>query len=135
VPDFAERHAWLCGPESFMAMVRERWQREGLAERLACEHFAAPAPPAAAPGAPVRVRATRANRSFTASGARPLLVEAEQAGLAPRHGCRIGICRTCRCRLTRGTVENLRTGERTSEPGRLIQLCVSVPRSDLELEL
>jgi ferredoxin-NADP reductase len=135
VPDFAQRHTWLCGPASFQAMVEARWQAEGLAGRLACERFSGPAPGRAVAGGPVRVHATRSGRSFTTTGERPLLVEAEQAGLSPKHGCRIGICRTCRCRLTSGTVENLRTGERSSEPGRLIQLCISAARSDLELEL
>jgi ferredoxin len=81
------------------------------------------------------VRALRSNHSFTTTGERPLLVEAEAAGLAPKHGCRMGICRSCRCRMTSGSVENLRSGEISSEPGQLIQLCVSVARSDLELEL
>lgn len=134
VPDSAERRTWLCGPASFMAMVQARWDAEGLADHLTCERFAGPVA-RRADGAPVRVRAARSNRSFMATGERPLLVDAEAAGLAPKHGCRIGICRTCRCRMKSGSVENLRTGEITSEPGRLIQLCISVARSDIELEL
>lgn len=134
VPDCADRSTWLCGPASFMEMVQARWDAEGLGDRLACEHFRAPVA-RRAPGVPVRVRATRSNRSFTTTGERPLLVEAEAAGLAPKHGCRMGICRTCRCRMTSGSVENLRTGQVTSEPGRLIQLCISAARSDIELEL
>lgn len=135
VPDAAERRTFLCGPDSFMAMVQARWQADGVADRLACERFTGPGPAARSAGAPVRVRATRSGREFTTTGERPLLVEAERAGLAPKHGCRMGICRTCRCRLTSGTVENLRTGELHAEPGQLVQLCVSVARSDLELEL
>jgi ferredoxin-NADP reductase len=134
VPDYAERSTWLCGPAPFMEMVQARWDAEDLADRLACEHFGAPVARRPA-GVPVRVRATRSNRSFITTGERPLLVEAEAAGLAPKHGCRIGICRTCRCRMTSGSVENLRTGEVTSEPNRLIQLCISSARSDIELEL
>jgi ferredoxin len=118
-----------------MAMVQARWDAEGLTDRLTCERFDGHAAGPRAAGAPVQVRATRSHRAFTTTGERPLLVEAERAGLAPKHGCRIGICRTCRCRLTSGTVENLRTGEIHAEPGQLIQLCVSVARSDLELEL
>jgi ferredoxin-NADP reductase len=135
VPDSAERHTLLCGPASFMEWVQARWDAEGLAGRLACERFGGPVSRRGAAAAPVRVRATRSSRSFTTTAERPLLVEAERAGLAPKHGCRIGICRTCRCRMTSGTVEDLRTGELHSEPGRLIQLCISAARSDLELEL
>jgi ferredoxin-NADP reductase len=134
VPDYAERSTWLCGPASFMEMVQARWDAEGLADRLACERFGAPVARRPA-GIPVRVRAARSNRSFITTGERPLLVEAEAAGLAPKHGCRVGICRTCRCRMTSGSDENLRTGQLTSEPGGLIQLCISAARSDIELDL
>jgi ferredoxin-NADP reductase len=124
VPDYAERPTWLCGSASFMEMVQARWDAEGLADGLACERFTGPVARRRAAGVPVRVRATRSGHSFTTTGERPLLVEAEAAGLRPKCGCRIGICRTCRCRMTSGTIENLRTGEVTSEPGQLIQLCI-----------
>ena len=135
VPDYAERRTLLCGPASFREMVQTRWDAEGLTDRLSCERFSGPVARRRAAGVLVQVRATRSNCSFTTTGERPLLVEAEAAGLAPKHGCRIGICRTCRCRMTSGTVENLRTGALSSEPGQLIQLCISAARSDLELEL
>lgn len=135
VPDAAERRTFLCGPPSFMAMVQARWEADGVAHRLACERFTGLAPARRLAGTPVRVHAIRSRREFTTTGERPLLVEAERAGLAPKHGCRMGICRTCRCRLVRGVAENLRTGEVHAEPGQRIQLCVSVARSDLELEL
>lgn len=135
VPDRGGRHTLLCGPPSFLEMVRARWDADGLASRLSCERFAGPVAERRATGAPIRVRALRSQRTFATTGERPLLVEAEHAGLAPKHGCRMGICRTCRCRLVSGSVENLRTGEIHAEPGQLIQLCVTAARSDLELEL
>lgn len=135
VPDRAARQTLLCGPPSFLEMVQARWDAEGLADRLACERFAGPVAARGSAGAPVQVRALRSQRTFATTGERPLLVEAERAGLAPKHGCRMGICRTCRCRLVSGSVENLRTGEIHAEPGQLIQLCVSAARTDLELEI
>ncbi len=47
----------------------------------------------------------------------------------------MGICHTCKCRKTSGTVQNLLTGEISSEPDEDIQLCMSVARSDVELDL
>lgn len=135
VPDYAERPTWLCAPTSFMEMVQARWAAAGLSDRLAWEHFTGPASAARPAGMPAQVRATRSNRSFTTTGERPLLLDAEAAGLAPKHGCRTGICHTCCCRMTSGSVENLRTGELCSESGRLIQLCISAARANLELEL
>jgi ferredoxin-NADP reductase len=133
VPDYAERASFLCGPQAFMEMVRARWEAEGLS--LASESFSGPQLRSRTPGAAVRIRATRSEQSFTAPGERALLVEAESAGLSPKFGCRMGICRTCQCRKQSGTVENLLTGEVSSEPNQLIQLCVSAARSDLELDL
>jgi ferredoxin-NADP reductase len=135
VPDYAERQSFLCGPESFMNMVRTRWAAEGLTGSLASERFSGPMLRSTAAGAAVEVRAHRSEQLFTATGQQSLLMEAETAGLSPKHGCRIGICQTCKCRKLSGTVENLLTGEISSEPNQMIQLCVSAARSDLALDL
>ena len=135
VPDYAERQTFLGGPQSFMDMVGARWQADGLGDRLASESFTGPALHNRAPGDAAEIRALRSEQSFTAPGERPLLMEAEDAGLKPKHGCRIGICQSCKCRKVSGTVENLLTGEISSEPNQMIQLCISAARSDLQLDL
>jgi len=66
---------------------------------------------------------------------RSLLEQAEQAGLSPQFGCRMGICHTCTCRKTAGTVRNLVSGEVSSAEEEDIQICVSVPAGDVELDL
>jgi hypothetical protein len=73
-------------------------------------------------------------KHFVTQGVDPLLVQAEKAGLTPKHGCRIGICRSCQCTKQSGTVENLQTGEISDTPNEAIRLCVSVARSDLSLD-
>jgi ferredoxin-NADP reductase len=134
VPDYAQRHTLLCGPAAFMAEVRAKWQRDGLAAQLSYEHFGI-APIATDASGTVEVRAARSERVFTASAAQPLLVEAEAAGLKPRHGCRIGICQSCKCRKQSGVVQNLLTGEISAEPNEMIQLCISAARSDVQLDI
>ena len=62
-----------------------------------------------------------------------LLELAEAAGLSPDYGCRLGICKTCTCRKSAGTVRNLITGEVSAEEDEEIQLCVSVPAGALEI--
>jgi hypothetical protein len=91
--------------------------------------------PATAPGTPVQVRFVASQQGFMTQGPAPLLVQAEQAGLAPKHGCRIGICRSCQCVKASGTVENLQTGEVSSAPNELIRLCITAARSDVTLDL
>jgi len=136
VPDLAQRSTWMCGPTGFMDAVSGYWQREGINAPLMREQFVGAALlPSTAPGTPVNVSLISSGASFTTWGTEPLLVQAERAGLSPKHGCRIGICRSCQCVKTSGTVENLQTGEVSSAPNELIRLCISTARSDVVLAL
>lgn len=130
VPDFAARDTFLCGPPAMMACAEKLWAGSS---RLRRERFAAPVPRAA--GASVQVSLIRSGKTLAISGQGSLLQQLEAAGERPGYGCRMGICHTCRCRKQSGTVENLLTGAVSSTPDEDIQLCISVPRSDLELGL
>lgn len=136
VPDYAERQTLLCGPAAFMQAVLGYWKQQGLEGSIACEHFTG-AFLQREPGAEVQAQIAfaRSERVIDSRGAAPLLDEAEAAGLKPKYGCRIGICHTCKCKKLSGTVENLLTGQVSSEPNEMIQLCVSAARSDLKLDL
>ncbi len=137
VPDYAERHTLLCGPQGFMATFQRHWRARGLEDHLQVEHFGVPLPSLAdiSGDAGFAARCARSERVFTTRGGAPLLVEAERAGLQPRYGCRIGICHTCQCVKRSGTVENLLTGKVSAEPGEQIQLCITRARSDLVLDI
>lgn len=65
----------------------------------------------------------------------PLLVQFEAKQLPVKRGCGIGICHQCQCIKKSGVVRNLKTGELSDNGEQLIQLCVSQPVSDLELQL
>lgn len=136
VPDLQDRSTWLCGPAPWMDAVHHLWVQQDIPSPLQSERFVAvPRLPTGEPGAPVQVHFASSAHVFTTKGTAPLLVQAEQAGLAPKHGCRIGICRSCQCVKASGTVENLQTGEISSAPNELIRLCISTARSDLTLTL
>ena len=66
---------------------------------------------------------------------RPLLDQAENAGLTPPSGCRMGICHTCTRRKHRGAVRNLTTGAVSTADEEDVQICVSAPVGDVELAL
>lgn len=136
VPDLALRATWLCGPAALMDEVHRLWDEDGYASPLHSERFAAPPlHVATAPDEAVMVRLAASGRQFTARGGEPLLLQAERAGLALKHGCRIGICHSCQCIKTRGSVQNLQTGAVSTAPDELIRLCVSAAHSDLMLDL
>ena len=138
-PDWADRTAFACGPDGLLDAARRHWAGAGRADRLHVEAFgpAIPAVPAA-PGSPAGTshRATFApsGRAAEAEASPPLLAVAEAAGLAPRSGCRMGICHTCSVPLRSGRARDLRTGVLVPE-GRNVQLCVSAAATDVVLEL
>lgn len=105
-----------CGPESFLAQTpHARVERF----RPVLEHRGA--------GGLV----TLGEKTFHADG--PILLAAEAAGLAPKHGCRMGICHTCDATLNSGCVRDLRTGQLIDEPGARIQICVCAAAGDVEV--
>jgi ferredoxin len=68
-------------------------------------------------------------------GCTNLLRVAEDAGLNPPHGCRMGICHGCNTTLVSGCVRDSRTGTLIAEPGDTVQVCVCTAVGDVELAL
>jgi stearoyl-CoA 9-desaturase NADPH oxidoreductase len=134
IPAFEDRHTLLCGPTSLMDAATAFWQARSMRNTLQTERFAAPRPNKIGTGE-LTVTASESEQVFTQMNQQTLLESAEAAGLAPAYGCRAGICRTCLCRKTHGTVRNLVTGLSSSQADEWIQLCVTVAESDLELDL
>ena len=88
------------------------------------------------PAQPTGGRVTFADSSIdVADDGRPLLEQAESAGLNPASGCRMGICHTCTRRKTSGVVRNLTTGAVSTAPDEDVQICVSVPVGDVDIAL
>jgi ferredoxin-NADP reductase len=132
--ELARAETFACGPPALLDAVRAAWAEIGLEERLHVESFV---PPTLAPASGVpegEIHFAGADLRVENSGA-SLLEQAEAAGLNPEHGCRMGICHTCSCRKTAGTVKNLSTGEVSSTDEEDIQICVSAPVGDVAVEI
>ena len=123
----------MCGPAGLAEAVEAAWRNAGSAAPVHVERYQLGLHgPAGETGARVR---------FTASGVevpddgRPLLLQAEACGLTPAYGCRAGQCHTCVRRKPTGAVRDVRTGDLIDEPDVLVQLCVSVPDGNVEIDL
>jgi stearoyl-CoA 9-desaturase NADPH oxidoreductase len=134
--DPAQALAFACGPTALVEAVRTTWAEDDLDERLYVEQFAPPAPAPVDANSVVagNVRFARSGRETPSTGA-PLLDQAEAAGLTPQSGCRMGICHTCTCRKLEGAVRDVRTGEVSTAPDELIQICVNAPVGDVTLDI
>ncbi|HKC28250.1 MAG TPA: FAD-binding oxidoreductase [Jatrophihabitans sp.] len=131
-PGYASAQTYLCGPAGLMDAVREHYAAKGIEDSLHTEEFSLPAAGAAVGEADGSVRF--GDVVVENSGA-TLLEQAEQAGLNPEYGCRMGICFTCTKVKTFGCTRNIRTGELHTDPDTEIQLCISAPVGDVAVEL
>ena len=141
VPDWRTREAWACGPQALLDACTFPVHVERFGARLApVAEATAGVVQFSAPGCrresssldgPVPGVITRAR----SDGRTTLLVLAESAGLAPKHGCRMGICHTCDATMISGCVRDLRTGVAIDEPGARIQLCVCAASGDVAITL
>lgn len=133
-PDLRGAETFACGPPPLLDAVREAWEEAGAIERLHIESFVSPTLAPASGAAEGSIHFAASDVRVDNSGA-PVLEQAEAAGLSPQSGCRMGICHTCSCRKTAGTVKNLSTGELSATDEEEIQICVSAPVGDVVVEI
>jgi stearoyl-CoA 9-desaturase NADPH oxidoreductase len=132
-PDFADVETYACGPAGMVERVQHVYDEARAGERLHVERFKTPA--IAADPAAEGVVEFRRSRVHGANSGQTLLEQAENAGLTPAYGCRMGICKTCTTRKSEGLVRNVVNGAESSLPDEDIQICVSAPVGDCALDL
>lgn len=119
---------FVCGPPDLVDAVR------ALRPDARAESFVPPTFDLPAEASGGRVSFADSGVEVTDDG-RPLLEQAENAGLNPESGCRMGICHSCTRRKTRGAVKNLITGAVSDAEEEDVQICVSVPVGDVDIAL
>lgn len=138
VPDYRTTDTWLCGPAGLVDLVTAAYtDADGdLSPRLQMEFFKPAVARAAQTGDAVEgeISFTRSGETTAATGA-TLLEQAEELGLKPEFGCRMGICFSCTRTKTAGTVRNVLTGEESSLPDEEIRICVTSAAGDCHIDL
>ncbi|MGV0604234.1 ferredoxin reductase [Mycolicibacterium sp. XJ1904] len=119
---------FVCGPPELASAVREHCPNVH-SESFVPPTYTVPAEPSGG-----TITFADSGVAVTDDG-RPLLEQAENAGLTPESGCRMGICHSCTRRKTRGVVKNLVTGAVSTAEDEDVQICVSAPVGDVDLAL
>lgn len=135
VPDFAGRETWACGPAGLLDAIEQRWDAEGITDRLHIERFR---PVVITAGEGGTVTFAKSGSVVEADGSQTLLDTGESAGVLMPSGCRMGVCFGCVVPLRQGAVRDLRNGEvTTANPGDNVQIqtCVSAAAGACELDL
>jgi len=134
----AEAQVYLCGPNRFMAEMRQALGESG--ESMTPGMAATPRPP---PHLPPNPRDTGALVSFARSGIaahwnasvyRNILELAEACDVPVRWSCRAGVCHNCESGLVSGAVAYSPDPLDRPSQGNLL-ICCSRPRGDVVLDL
>lgn len=134
VADHLDTTTFACGPTGLVDAVEAHYETADAGDRLHVERFTPPALRANTTPGDGMVRFEASDLEVTDDG-RPLIDQAEQVGLTPEFGCRMGICKTCTRRKVAGGVIDLRNGRRSDAPEEPIELCVSVAAGDVIIDL
>ena len=129
-PTWQNTSAYLCGSSALMQSVKNVYREKSCDDYLHSEYFQ---PIYSHDVIEQVVTFRRSQRDFIAD--KSLLESAEQVGLKPSHGCRMGICNTCTCQKVSGITKNMLTGEIESEDNRPIKLCISQAMSPVVIDL
>lgn len=133
-PDFAKTTTYVCGPPTLIEAVESIWKKDGQEKRLHTECFAPPVLEIPAGEVTGTINFEVSHVEVENDG-RSMLEQAEAAGLSPEHGCRMGICHNCACKIEEGTVRDLRTGEIKAMNDEFVQICVHAPVGDVQLKI
>ena len=130
VPDFQQRQSYACGASSMMQSLNQLYTDLDITAKLKQEYFQVVVDESleAQP-----VTFLRSQQEFEAKT--NLLESAEQAGLRPTHGCRMGMCNTCTCTKVSGSTKNVLTGEINHDANTQIKLCISQAISPVVINL
>jgi len=136
VPDLAERTTFACGPGGLLDGLTAHHDERGLP--LFTEQFRVTTLVAGEGGT---VSFDRAGVDVECDGGRPILEQAEDAGVLMPSGCRMGICYQCVLPMREGVVRDLRTGElttavagETAAGGVRIQTCINAAAGPCHLD-
>ena len=122
----------VCGPEEMYLSAKKFAEHKKI--KFRAEHFRA-----------MQIKkSTDKESTFVArlneevinvSAQRSLLSEFQAQGKPVQFGCGMGICHQCLCKKKYGIVKDIRNGAISDNGEELIQLCVTHPLTDLELEI
>lgn len=132
--DPTETLTYVCGPAGLIASVRDTYEELGAADQLRQEYFKVPSVDIDAADATGTLVFEDASIEADNSG-KTILEQAEDAGLKPAFGCRMGVCNTCAVKKNSGAVRHVVSREICADTDETIKICVQVPIGDVNVAL
>lgn len=124
---------YACGPQGFIQEVRCLTEEKSFHAETFTPVLAAV--PNVKSGTTVPVNCAKSGKIIQADCGRPLLETLLEHKIKATYGCKMGVCFNCATMKTSGIVRNALTNARNEEPDCSIQTCISLPESEIELQL
>lgn len=135
-PDFLERKVFICGPNTMIEDVKQLLIENNATEKnIISEYFKAVEFQPNVDLNHNRSNLKLNNKSIETVGSTTILEQMEANGLHPKYGCRMGLCKQCSCTKNKGIVFNKLTNTYSEATTETIQICVSIPIGEVEINL
>jgi ferredoxin-NADP reductase len=136
--DYTNCSIYICGPTGMIQSVNKTLLDTGIdKQQIHFEYFGAAPIEGVSTNTEGRILFSKSTKSVASLPGQPesILTLAEQSGVNPKSGCKMGLCGQCQCTKTSGVVFNTKTGL-TSDTGKeSIKLCISVAVGDVTIDL
>ncbi len=136
--DLARCDVYICGPNSMMDNTQALLVEMGLPQNaLHLEQFGLASFNNIDLNVARKISFTTTNKDIVvnAENQQTLLTIAEDNVVPAKYGCRIGICQECKCKKVSGVVYNSQTKTYSDTGEEDIQACISVPVTDVVINL
>ena len=136
--DLARSDAYICGPNSMMDSTQALLLEMGLPQdALHLEQFGLASFSHVDLNVARKISFTTTNKDIVVNeeNQQTLLTIAEDNYVPAKYGCRIGICQECKCKKVSGVVYNSQTKTYSDTGEEDIQACISVPVTDVVINL
>jgi ferredoxin-NADP reductase len=135
-PDFSQRNVFICGPNTMIEDAKQLLiENNAIENNIISEYFKAVE---FKPNVDLNHNKSNLklnNKSIETVGNTTILEQMEANGLHPKYGCRMGLCKQCSCTKTKGIVFNKLTNTYSEATTETIQICVSIPIGEVEINL
>jgi ferredoxin-NADP reductase/uncharacterized protein YcbX len=139
IPQLIARQVFVCGPSLFMESAKKQLLDQGLPpENYHQESFSGGGGDNAVDTTPHREVCVRIDdKNFPANNQKPLLEQAESAGIMIPNSCRAGVCGMCKVMLVEGDVTQRPASALSEEEKKsgVVLACCSIPNSDVKLNM
>lgn len=133
--DVQEREIFICGSHAYTQNMIQCLTNLGVsASAIHIESFDSLKVVGSA-AQQASVNFSRSEKHIQINNDTSLLEQAEQLGLNPKSGCRMGVCHSCTCTKKSGVVRNMLTGELSASDEEEIRICISQAVGEVDIAL